>query len=301
MITEKWLKKIDEILDQYAGRVNQQLEKCLPKESDPPHVLHQAMRYAVLGDGKRIRPILVYTTGEALGVPLERLDSPACAVELIHSYSLVHDDLPAMDDDDLRRGRPTCHKAFDEATAILVGDAVQALAFSELANDSANTLHRRIAMIQLLAECTGSQGMVGGQAIDLASVDKKLSKEEIEHMHRLKTGALIKASVLMAAIADHTNNSETYNHLARFAECLGLIFQIRDDILDIQGNTEILGKPQGSDAAQNKPTYPSIVGMEEAENASSELLRQACHEMDQLNVQWESLHTVSHYIVTRSL
>ena len=294
------MKKIDEILEQYAGRVNRQLEKLLPGEFNPPSKLHQAMRYAVLSNGKRIRPILLYATGEALGVPPDRLDSPASAVELIHSYSLIHDDLPAMDDDDLRRGRPTCHKAFDEATAILAGDAIQALAFSVLANDIANSPERRIAMIQLLAECTGSQGMVGGQAIDLASVDKRLNEEEIQNMHRLKTGALIKASVLMAVTANQTEDTETIGRFTRFAELIGLAFQIRDDILDIQSDTEILGKPQGSDAAQNKPTYPSIVGIEEAENTSSELLSLACKEMDRMNLQWETLYTVSQFIVTRN-
>lgn len=294
------MRKIEEILDQYAGRVNRQLEICLPDESSPPETLHQAMRYAVLGNGKRIRPVLLYATGEALGVPSERLDNPACAVELIHSYSLVHDDLPAMDDDDLRRGRPTCHKAFDEATAILVGDAVQALAFSMLANDQANSPEQRNTMIQLLAECTGSQGMVGGQAIDLASVDRQLSRQEVEHMHRLKTGALIKASVLLAVIASGADDPDTHNHFARFAECIGLMFQIRDDILDIQSNTETLGKPQGSDEAQKKPTYPSIIGMEESESACRELLEQACLEMESVNVRWDTLKLISQYIVTRA-
>lgn len=294
------MRKIEEILDQYAGRVNRQLEICLPDESSPPETLHQAMRYAVLGNGKRIRPVLLYATGEALGVPSERLDNPACAVELIHSYSLVHDDLPAMDDDDLRRGRPTCHKAFDEATAILVGDAVQALAFSMLANDQANSPEQRNTMIQLLAECTGSQGMVGGQAIDLASVDRQLSRQEVEHMHRLKTGALIKASVLLAVIASGADDPATHNHFARFAECIGLMFQIRDDILDIQSNTETLGKPQGSDEAQKKPTYPSIIGMEESESACKELLEQACLEMESVNVRWDTLKLISRYIVTRA-
>ncbi len=294
------MRKIEEILDQYAGRVNRQLEICLPDESSPPETLHQAMRYAVLGNGKRIRPVLLYATGEALGVPSERLDNPACAVELIHSYSLVHDDLPAMDDDDLRRGRPTCHKAFDEATAILVGDAVQALAFSMLANDQANSPEQRNTMIQLLAECTGSQGMVGGQAIDLASVDRQLSRQEVEHMHRLKTGALIKASVLLAVIASGTDDPDTHNHFARFAECIGLMFQIRDDLLDIQSNTETLGKPQGSDEAQKKPTYPSIIGIEESESACRELLEQACLEMEFVNVRWDTLKLISQYIVTRA-
>lgn len=298
-MTEKCPKKIDEILSLYAGRVNQQLENWLPAASEPPAVLHEAMRYTVLGEGKRIRPVLVYATGEALDVPMERLDAPACAVELIHSYSLIHDDLPAMDDDDLRRGRPTCHNAFGEANAILAGDALQALAFSVLANDAANPPEQRVRMAQLLGEGVGSQGMVGGQAIDLASVNKPLNEKELKHMHRLKTGALIRSSVLMAVTASEMNTPEVYERFARFADCIGLLFQIRDDILDIQSETEVLGKPQGSDAAQNKPTYPSIVGMEQAANMAEELLQQACQEIDHLDFQWATLYAVSQYIIRR--
>lgn len=298
-MTEKRPKKIDEILSLYAGRVNQQLENWLPAASEPPAVLHEAMRYTVLGEGKRIRPVLLYATGEALDVPVDQLDAPACAVELIHSYSLIHDDLPAMDDDDLRRGRPTCHNAFGEANAILAGDALQALAFSVLANDPANPPERRVKMAQLLGEGAGSQGMVGGQAIDLASVNKSLDEKELKHMHRLKTGALIRASVLMAVAASEMNTPEVYERFARFSDCIGLLFQIRDDILDIQSETEVLGKPQGSDAAQNKPTYPSIVGMEQAGNMAEELLQQACQEIDRLDFQWATLYAVSQFIIRR--
>ncbi len=299
-MTENRPKKIDEILDLYAGRVNQQLENWLPAASEPPAVLHEAMRYAVLGEGKRIRPVLVYATGEALDVPVERLDAPACAVELVHSYSLIHDDLPAMDDDDLRRGRPTCHNAYGEANAILAGDALQALAFSVLANDPANSPERRGRMAQLLGEAAGSQGMVGGQAIDLASVNKPLDENELKRMHRLKTGALIKTSVLMAVTASEASTPEVYERFARFSDCIGLLFQIRDDILDIQSETEVLGKPQGSDAAQNKPTYPSTVGLEQAENTAEELLRQACQEIDHMDFEWATLYAVSQYIIRRN-
>lgn len=299
-MTEKRPKKINEILDLYAGRVNQQLENWLPAASEPPAVLHEAMHYAVLGEGKRIRPVLVYATGEALDVPVERLDAPACAVELVHSYSLIHDDLPAMDDDDLRRGRPTCHNAFGEANAILAGDALQALAFSVLANDPANSPERRVRMAQLLGEAAGSQGMVGGQAIDLASVNKPLDESELKRMHRLKTGALIKSCVLMAVTASEASTPEVYERFARFADGIGLLFQIRDDILDIQSETEVLGKPQGSDAAQNKPTYPSTVGLEQAENTAEELLRQACQEINQMDYEWATLYAVSQYIIRRN-
>ena len=279
---ETCLKAIDEVLDQYANRINQQLENWLPEESEPPIELHQAMRYAVLAGGKRIRPALLYATGEALGTELDKLDTSACAVELMHSYSLVHDDLPAMDNDDLRRGLPTCHKAFDEATAILAGDAIQALAFAILAND-ATSCKQRVKLIQLLAESSGSLGMAGGQAIDLASINKQLSKKEIETMHRLKTGALIKASVLMAVAASNIDDTAIYNCFAHYADCIGLAFQIRDDILDIQIDTNTLGKPQGSDIALNKPTYPSVVGIEEAEKTANHLLHEALNEIRELN------------------
>lgn len=293
------MKAIEEVLDQYANRVNQQLENCLPEETDPPTSLHQAMRYAVLGGGKRIRPALLYATGEALGTKQEKLDTSACAVELMHSYSLIHDDLPAMDNDDLRRGLPTCHKAFNEATAILAGDAIQALAFAILANAAASS-RQRVKLIQLLAESSGSLGMAGGQAIDLASVNKQLSKHEIEAMHRLKTGALIKASVLMAVTASEINDPAIFKRFAHFADCIGLAFQIRDDILDIQAETKVLGKPQGSDAAQNKPTYPSVVGLERAKSVANDLLQQALNEMHALDFQWQPLRAVSNYMVTRN-
>ncbi len=299
-MTQNRLKQIEKILYEYASRVNQQLEDRLPKGPDAPATLHRAMRYAVLGNGKRIRPALLYATGEALGTDLEKLDASACAVELMHSYSLVHDDLPAMDNDDLRRGLPTCHKAFDEATAILAGDAIQALAFAILANDTA-ACSQRVKMIQLLAEASGATGMAGGQAIDLAAVSKQLSKSEIEHMHSLKTGALIKACVLMAVTASEIKDPDVCKHFAKFAERLGLAFQIRDDILDIQAETKILGKPQGSDAAQNKPTYPGIVGLKQAENFANDLLRRALDEIDVLNFQGEPLTKVSQYMVTRNL
>ena len=295
---ETCLKMIEQILNQYANRVNQQLENWLPEESESPITLHQAMRYVVLTGGKRIRPALVYATGEALGARQEKLDTPACAIELIHSYSLIHDDLPAMDNDDLRRGLPTCHKAFDEATAILAGDAIQALAFEILANDTTFS-KQRLKMIQLLAESSGSLGMAGGQAIDLASVNKRLNKNEIEQMHRLKTGALIKASVLMAVTASEIDDLERFNRFAHFADCIGLAFQIRDDILDIQTDTKTLGKPQGSDAAQNKPTYPGVVGLEQASLMAHELLEAALDEINLLDINGDTLRGICEHMVTR--
>ncbi|MGH1537644.1 MAG: polyprenyl synthetase family protein [Gammaproteobacteria bacterium] len=289
---------VEVLLDHYAALVNQQLDEKLPQETDSPNTLHKAIRYSVLGGGKRIRPALVYATGEALGTDLASLNCAACAVELMHCYSLIHDDLPAMDDDDLRRGRPTCHKAFDEATAILAGDAMQAQAFTILASNEASA-KQRVLMIQQLAKSSGSLGMAGGQAIDLASVNKQLNEDQIIRMHTLKTAALIQASVLMTVIASDTNNPETFAHFAHFSEKVGLAFQIRDDILDIQADTKTLGKPQGSDAAQNKPTYPSIVGVEQAENTANNLLKEALNEISHLDDRAENLRAISKYMVTR--
>ncbi len=290
---------VDELITLYANQVNQQLENKLPNETDAPKRLHQAMRYSVVSGGKRIRPALVYATGEALDTNIEHLHSAACAVELMHSYSLIHDDLPAMDDDDLRRGQPTCHKAFDEATAILAGDAIQALAFAILANAEVPN-DQRVKMIQLLANASGSLGMAGGQAIDLASVNKQLDETQITTMHTLKTAALIQASVLMAVVASDMNTPKTFAHFAHFAEKVGLAFQIRDDILDIQADTETLGKPQGSDVAQNKPTYPSIVGVEQAKNTANNLLQEALNELQDLDERADNLRMISNYMVNRN-
>ena len=281
-------------LNQYTERVNRQLEDRLPKKSTPPVTLHQAMRYAVLGDGKRIRPALLYATGEALGTEPEKLDASACAVELMHSYSLIHDDLPAMDDDDLRRGQPTCHKAFDEAMAILAGDAIQALAFAILASDTAADDRQQVEVIRLLAESSGSAGIAGGQAIDLASTDKRLSKDEIEYMHGLKTGALFKASVLMAAIISRVDDADVLERLTRFSDCIGLAFQIRDDILDINAD-----KLQGKDTV--KPTYPDVVGLERAKSTADELLQRALDEIRIFDLRAEPLREVCSYMVLRNV
>jgi farnesyl diphosphate synthase len=250
----------------YQARVERALDRWLPAPAVEPRRLHEALRYSVLGNGKRLRPILVYTTGEALGLALDQLDGPAAAVELIHAYSLVHDDLPAMDDDDLRRGRPTCHRAFDEATAILVGDALQVLAFKILASDVTMraTSDARTRMIDVLADASGTAGMAGGQAIDLAAVGRSMSVAELEAMHKLKTGALIEASVRLAALGAAHLSEKKSAALKRYAERVGLAFQIQDDILDVEGDAETLGKATGADSARHKPTYPSIVGMANA-------------------------------------
>jgi len=290
-----------ERLRAYQARVEDSLEKWLPGADVQPAHLHQAMRYAVLGNGKRIRPVLVYATGEAFGVPLETLDSPACAVEIIHAYSLIHDDLPAMDDDDLRRGRPTCHKAFDEATAILAGDALQALAFYILAHSPAIRVsaEQRIMMISILAQASGSRGMAGGQAIDLAAVGKILNIAELENMHIHKTGALIRASVELGALSTDNIDPGAFERVSRFAKCIGLAFQIQDDILDVESNTEILGKPQGSDIQRNKPTYPSLLGLAGAKKAAGELHAEALEALGDFDHKAEVLRDLADYIVQR--
>jgi farnesyl diphosphate synthase len=253
-------------LDGWRGRVERELERWLPPESAVPQRLHAAQRYCVLGAGKRIRPALAYGTAETLGVPLASVDAVAGAVELIHAYSLVHDDLPAMDDDDLRRGRPTCHRAYDEATAILAGDSLQALAFKLLASHP--TLPDdgavRVRIIETLADASGTAGMAGGQALDLAAEGRLLTLAEIEQVHALKTGALMRAAVLMAAYCSPHLDSQGLESLGEFGAHVGLAFQIQDDILDIEGDAALLGKPLGSDDARAMPTYPAIAGLDAA-------------------------------------
>ena len=288
-------------LSSYQQRVNSALDKYLPSNDPPEHNLAEAIRYSVVGGGKRIRPAMVYAAGEAMGVSTDLLDIPACAVEMIHAYSLIHDDLPAMDDDDLRRGLPTCHKAFDEATAILAGDALQALAYEILAKDEHKELtpEHRINMLSLLTEASGAHGMAGGQAVDLASVGKKLDLPQLENMHRLKTGALIRASILLGGMCQQDISDENINILSEYSLCIGLSFQIQDDILDVIGDTETLGKPQGSDEAQEKPTFPAIIGLEESKQLALEQHQQAINILQPLDERADSLRELSAYIVQR--
>ncbi len=285
----------------YQARVQGVLDRVLPSADLVPQRLHAAQRYAVLGGGKRLRPLLVYCTGEALQVPIESLDAPAAAVELIHSYSLVHDDLPAMDNDDLRRGQPTTHRAFDEATAILAGDALQVLAFSLLARDRApaTTPEARLRMIQILADASGTAGMAGGQAIDLAAVGRSLNSLELEAMHRLKTGALIRASVLMAAACSPRLSNAAWDALDGYSQDIGLAFQIQDDILDVEGNTEEIGKTSGADAARAKPTYPSVLGLETAKVRARELKERACERLALLGESAGVLAWLASYVIER--
>jgi geranylgeranyl diphosphate synthase, type II len=286
---------------EYQARIETVLAAALPSAELTPQRLHAAQRYAVLGGGKRVRPLLVYCTGEVLGIPAATLDAPAAAVELIHAYSLVHDDLPAMDNDDLRRGRPTTHRAFDEATAILAGDALQVLAFALLAQDRHGDVAAaaRLQMIQILADASGTAGMAGGQALDLAAVGRELSIEDLEAMHRLKTGALIRASVMLAASCAAGLGDAARDALDHYAQDIGLAFQIQDDILDVVGSAQDLGKNTGADAARAKPTYASIVGLETAKDRAQALKFSACDRLASLGPRAALLAWLASYIVDR--
>jgi len=291
-------------------RADQALARVLPAEDLPPVVLHRAMRYAVLGGGKRLRPLLVYAAGHAVGhddarLDEHRLDIPACAVELIHAYSLVHDDLPAMDDDDLRRGRPTCHVVFGEAMAILAGDALQALAFEILAQDlhSDADAIRCARMLGVLGRACGAEGMAGGQALDLAAVGHALTLEQLEHMHSCKTGALIRAAVALGAIAGandaHALDAARLDALDCYAHAVGLAFQVRDDILDVEGDAAVIGKTAGKDAAADKPTFPSILGLDASRQRLRELTTLALDAIAPLGERAGLLRELAHYAALR--
>nr|VFJ47145.1 MAG: farnesyl diphosphate synthase [Candidatus Kentron sp. FW]VFJ47501.1 MAG: farnesyl diphosphate synthase [Candidatus Kentron sp. FW] len=295
-------ESLSDLMGRYRARVNRQLDACLPSADIQPNQLHAAMRYIVLGDGKRIRPILVYCAGNAVGAPPETLGGPACAVELIHAYSLVHDDLPAMDDDDLRRGKPTCHRQFDEATAILVGDALQSLAFYVLSRESAQEEadpNQKIEMLNTLALASGSRGMAGGQALDLEAETKTLNLAELENLHIHKTGALIRASVKLGGLSKPGIDRNLLEKLDHYAKCIGLAFQIQDDILDVEGDTKTMGKPRGSDQALHKATYPSLVGLSEAKRMAKEFHEQALDSLTGLDESSDPLRWISEYIVNR--
>jgi len=284
----------------YQQRIEAVLARSLEIDGAATPRLLEAMRYSTLAGGKRVRPVLVYATGEALGAPLDVLDAPAVAVELIHVYSLVHDDLPAMDNDDLRRGRPTCHRAFDEATAILVGDALQARAFEVLANSPASiAATARIEMLRLLADAIGTRGMAGGQAIDLEAVKQSLDEAALERMHRQKTGALIQASVLLGASAAGVSNAAHRAALAEFGAEIGLAFQIQDDILDVEGTTSALGKRAGADADRVKPTYPSVLGLPGARAAALNRRDRALAALAPLGARFAPLGEFAEFLVSR--
>ena len=283
----------------YQARVEAALAARLPADTVVPERLHAAMRYSTLGGGKRIRPALVYATGELVGAAPAALDAAAAAVEMIHVYSLVHDDLPAMDDDDLRRGRPTCHRQFDEATAILAGDALQVLAFESLALAPASA-EQRVEMMRVLATASGTQGMAGGQALDLGAVGRTLGATEVEEMHRRKTGALIGASVALAAALAPSLPEREHAALGRFAAALGLAFQIVDDILDVEGDPALLGKAVGADEARHKPTYPAAVGMDAARARAGSLHAEARAAIATFGPRAAMLGWLADYIVDRT-
>ncbi|TVP89058.1 MAG: geranyl transferase [Pseudomonadaceae bacterium] len=293
------MTELSRYLADCQARINQLLDQQLQSSEPRLARLYQAMHYSVTMGGKRIRPVLAYASCQACGGEPEHADFAAAAVELIHAYSLIHDDLPAMDNDDLRRGQPTCHRAFDEATAILAGDALQALAFDWLSNQGNWQAETRLQMTRLLARAAGPQGMAGGQAIDLAAVGNQLDLASLEYMHQHKTGALIGASVQLGALASEQASTEQLDALARYANCIGLAFQVQDDILDIESETSVLGKQQGADLARNKPTYPALLGMAGARSKAASLRDQALDSLRNFSTQADPLRQLADYIVQR--
>ncbi|GAB5479704.1 MULTISPECIES: (2E,6E)-farnesyl diphosphate synthase [Marinobacter] len=293
------IRQAEAYLDQCRHQVDRELDRCLARNATSER-LQETMRYSVLGGGKRVRPALCMAAARAMGSDESTALAPACALELIHAYSLVHDDLPAMDDDDLRRGRPTAHIAFDEASAILAGDALQTLAFALLSDAPALSDRQRVTMISELARASGHQGMVGGQAIDLESVGRQLSVAQLEAMHRHKTGALIEASVRLGALTSETVTECQLSNLTDYASALGLAFQVQDDLLDIEGDTEVIGKRQGSDAARAKPTYPALLGIEGARQHLARLLDEALSALESFDSEADTLRAMADYVVARS-
>ena len=283
----------------HQARSEAALDRALPGSDIAPQRLHEAIRYAVLGGGKRIRPLLAYAAGEATDAAADRLDPVGAAVELIHVYSLVHDDLPAMDNDVLRRGKPTVHVQYDEATALLVGDSLQSLAFGVLAGAPIGDAAVQVDMLGRLALAAGSRGMAGGQAVDLDSLGKQLTVPELEFMHVHKTGALIRASVLLGARCGTPLDPPRMDALDHYAKCIGLAFQVVDDVLDATGSTATLGKTAGKDADANKPTYVSALGVEGARRFAGELLDDALGALDRLAGKGERLAQLGRFIVTR--
>jgi farnesyl diphosphate synthase len=288
-------------LESWRLRMESALAARLPQPTAVPTRLHEAMRYSVLGGGKRVRPALLFATARTLGLTEDEVEAAACAIELVHVYSLVHDDLPAMDNDDLRRGRPTCHKAYDEATALLVGDALQPLAFQLLARDpalpAAATI--RLRLIDLLAQAIGTLGMAGGQAIDLAVQGTRLEIGQVEDMHSRKTGAVIRASVLMAAECVPSLDAGLYAGLARFAAAIGLAFQIQDDLLDVIGDVSTLGKATGADRERAKPTHPAIIGISASQDRVHLLHSQAVNALAPFGERAAPLRSLAHWLLSR--
>ncbi len=288
-----------ERISEYTSRIADKLEGALPESGVTPSRLHEAMRYSVLNGGKRIRPLLVYATGECLGLDATCLDAPAMAIELIHAFSLVHDDLPSMDNDDLRRGHPTVHRKFDEATAILAADALQPLAFQVLAAAPGVSPDKMIRLVRAIAKACGSLGMTGGQSIDLSSEGRTLTEAELEQMYELKTGALIEASVTSVSCLADDLPADRQEALVRFSRNIGMAFQIRDDILDVEGETDVIGKQAGADERLTKATYPSLFGIEAARQRCETLLQASLQELEIFGDDAEPLRWLARYIVER--
>ncbi len=288
-----------ECVADYQQRVDARLDEALPPTSLEPKRLHEAMRYAVFNGGKRVRPLLTYAAGECLGVDARLLDAPATAIELIHAFSLVHDDLPAMDDDDLRRGKPTVHVEYDEATAILAADALVPLAFSVLARIEGTSDQSVNALVRLIADACGSIGMTGGQSIDLSAEGKTLTVEQLEHMYSLKTGALIHAAVMSACMLSDDVDDDRVAALDAFGRDIGVAFQVRDDILDVEGETHVIGKPSGSDEKLAKATYPSLFGIDASRRRCDELLAGALARLETFGPSTAPLEWLARFIVER--
>lgn len=281
-------------------RVDRQLETLLSDNEGPASQLFAALRYSVFSGGKRIRPVLAYAAAHALESINQDTDRVAAAIELVHAYSLIHDDLPAMDDDDLRRGKPTCHIAFNEATAILAGDALQTLAFEQLTTLENTSPETTLRIIASLAKAAGVQGMVAGQAIDIAAVNGTPTLEELEHMHRQKTGAMIVASITMGALSTGKATEQQLDSLTSYGEAIGLAFQVQDDILDVTANTAMLGKQQGADQAMNKPTYTSLLGLDGAREKATQLKKDALDALSDFDQHADQLRAIADYIVNRN-
>lgn len=292
-------KTFSDRLDRYTRRVNDCLEAALPAAEDTPRRLHEAMRYAVLNGGKRVRPLLVYATGECLQIDPAKLDPLAVAIELIHAFSLVHDDLPAMDNDDLRRGKPTVHRAFDEATAILAADALQPLAFHVLGTAPALSDHEKVATVNIVASACGSLGMTGGQSIDLDSEGKSISGPQLREMHALKTGALLSACIMASCELSTSISAAQKTDLSFYAANIGLAFQIRDDILDIEGETGVIGKTAGADQRKAKATWPSVFGLAESRDHCQSLLDSGLQHLERFGASAAALCWIAGYIVAR--
>lgn len=295
---QKKAEKIDVFLLQSQRRANNALKKLLPKANECPKDLHGAMRYSALSGGKRIRAALVYAIGDALKGPKNILDDVGAAIEIMHAFTLIHDDLPAIDNDDLRRGKPSCHRAFTEATAILAGDALQSCSFTVIADlKLAEVL--RIKMISYLGHAIGSKGVIGGEAIDIAMENKKISLKELNECYQLKTSKLLSACLVLGALASNCTKPIVLDNLEKFGDLIGLIFQIHDDIIGVQSDTKTLGKPQGSDELRHKPTYPSLLGLAEAKKMEQLLFERAMSYLVKAKIKSDKIAAIAYYILQR--